>query len=1302
MDSIIRPNQSKRRRATITYLAVACLTVGLVAVSAAILPAQEAGAATDVVTNCSGSASVAGSLPYELANASSGDTVTFALSPSCSLITLSSTIDITKNLTITGPGASSLAVSGGGSFQDFSVGGTDTISGLTIEDGFDQYNNGGGGIFNYGDLTVTDSVVSGNATHFAGGGIYSNGTLTVTDSTVSGNSAADNAAGAGIYTTGTLTTISDSTVSDNTASSAGGGIDIYSTGTLAVTDSTVSGNSASDGAGIYSNGTLATVSDSTVSDNAASQDGGGIDSVGTASLTVTDSTFSLNSATSDGGAVDNADNGGSGTATITSSTFSENYASTDGGSIDNGDNGGTGTTNLGATILSGAPTGGECSGTVTDEGYNIDDDSSCGLTAPSSTSDLPNLDVTLGALKQNQGPTQTILPDSDSPAVGVIPNNTTIGATQVCPTTDQQGVASPPGGSCNIGATQTTLTAPTISAVTFAGTPASPTVTVWGSGFGTEADLGAPVPAYDNQTGSDYGQQLYLLDGFGAGEGDGPFGDDVGVSISSYSDDQITFAFGSAYPSYGEVDPGDNFSVTVLGTIFNGTVSYPAHVQAGPAPYAYVANFDSGTVTPISTATNTADTPITVGSGPYNIAITPNGQTAYVTNVSSASVTPITTATNTAGTAIPMASDPGAIAITPNGATAYVATTGNTVIPITTATNAAGTPITVGTAPSAIAITPNGQTALVANSGDGTVTPISVANNSAGTPITVGSTPEAIAITPDGQTAYVVDQDDSVIPIDLNTDTAEAAIGVGSGPGSIAITPDGTTAYVGYLSSGTVTPIDLSTDTVGSPISAGDGPEAVAISPDGQTAYVADSEGGTVTPIATSSGTPGNPISVGTNPSDVAVMPDQGPTASLTAATSGSTTTFGATDSVPGTSPIVNYAWNFGDGSPVVDTLTPTTTHSYATGVCAGTVPSPSCDATVTETDADGTSTTQVTTGQTVSLDGSGAATASTTVTIAVADCTTDNTCQAAVTTAGTPMTPPQAVTVAVPAAGSQTGTLTVTSGAGQLNCSPKGFKVSSAITSYSASFTPVGNVDVSDLITGPTKTKGIQICFEGATPTPSYLKMCAKTPVAPCATLAVVPTGVQATILVPGSDPRFRINGVQTLTENPKSVGAKGTIGKTLAISGSDLLSSTGQTRPTVSFTSLSGSTIAGAVTTATATKLAVVVPNGAATGPVSIAWPDEVLTSDGSIVIGPPTVSSIKPATGSPNGGTSVTVTGTGFTGATAVKFGTTEATSFVVNSATSLTAVSPEGTGTVDVTVTTKGGASAKVTAEQFTYS
>ena len=63
-------------------------------------------------------------------------------------------------------------------------------------------------------------------------------------------------------------------------------------------------------------------------------------------------------------------------------------------------------------------------------------------------------------------------------------------------------------------------------------------------------------------------------------------------------------------------------------------------------------------------------------------------------------------------------------------------------------------------------------------------------------------------------------------------------------------------------------------------------------------------------------------------------------------------------------------------------------------------------------------------------------------------------------------------------------------------------------------------------------------------------------------------------------------------------------------------------------------------------------------------------------------------------------MTITGTGFTGATAVDFGTTPATSFTVVSDTTITADSPAGTGTVDVTVTTPGGTSATSSADQFT--
>jgi IgA Peptidase M64/IPT/TIG domain len=80
---------------------------------------------------------------------------------------------------------------------------------------------------------------------------------------------------------------------------------------------------------------------------------------------------------------------------------------------------------------------------------------------------------------------------------------------------------------------------------------------------------------------------------------------------------------------------------------------------------------------------------------------------------------------------------------------------------------------------------------------------------------------------------------------------------------------------------------------------------------------------------------------------------------------------------------------------------------------------------------------------------------------------------------------------------------------------------------------------------------------------------------------------------------------------------------------------------------------------------------------------------------------VTAINPATGDPAGGTTVTITGSGFTGATDVGFGPTSAAALNVDADTQITATSPAGTGTVDVTVTTPAGTSPTTTDDQFTY-
>ena len=82
-------------------------------------------------------------------------------------------------------------------------------------------------------------------------------------------------------------------------------------------------------------------------------------------------------------------------------------------------------------------------------------------------------------------------------------------------------------------------------------------------------------------------------------------------------------------------------------------------------------------------------------------------------------------------------------------------------------------------------------------------------------------------------------------------------------------------------------------------------------------------------------------------------------------------------------------------------------------------------------------------------------------------------------------------------------------------------------------------------------------------------------------------------------------------------------------------------------------------------------------------------------------PSITSISPTLGPTTGGTTVTITGTGFTGATSVDFGSVAATSFSVVSDTQVSAISPPGTGSVDVTVTTPNGTSATSQADKFTY-
>ena len=278
-------------------------------------------------------------------------------------IILGSTLQLASSVTITGPGAWALTVSGNSTCQVFNnnaSGNTATISGMAIANG--TTSSQGGGINNAGTLTVTNCTLSNNSTNGnAGGGIYnsSTGTLSLSNSTLYGNSSA----------------------------SFGGGI--FNAGALTVTNSTFSGNEAVTGGGIQNDGGTLTVINSTFYENVTSGSGGGI-------------------------CVEN------GTATVTNCTISGNSGGA-GGGIDIQ----AGTNYLGNSIVAGNTSGlgPDIYGAVNSQGHNLigNGTGASGITNGSNGDQVGAsaslINANLGPLANNGGPTQTMAFLAGSPAI---------------------------------------------------------------------------------------------------------------------------------------------------------------------------------------------------------------------------------------------------------------------------------------------------------------------------------------------------------------------------------------------------------------------------------------------------------------------------------------------------------------------------------------------------------------------------------------------------------------------------------------------------------------------------------------------------------------------------------------------------------------------------------------------------------------------------------------------------------------------------------------------------------------------
>jgi uncharacterized repeat protein (TIGR01451 family) len=394
-----------------------------------------------VVTKSTDSGS--GTLRQAIADACVGSTITFDTTPGhvVSPITLTSgELAINKNLTITGPGANLLTVSGNNASRVFNIqSGTVTISNLTIANGKLTANGvNGAGVLNGGALTLTSCNVYGNNTsgiNGFGGGIYSSGssltlnncniggtaagqpnngvwggggifinsgTVNVNGGTVSGNVAGTSNGGAGIQISGGTVSISGATVSQNQISISGGGGISVTGGSLSVINSLFSGNSASSGGALYNSGGAITLVNTTVSGNSAIISGGGVRNEG-GTVTLTNVTVTNNRSDSD------------------------NFGNEPGGGIYRG----AGTVTLKNTIVAGNFRGASPSTTRDDVNGAVDMASSSNLIGDGTNmTGISNasggnqvgsagspINAMLGALANNGGSTQTHLPLPSSLAV---------------------------------------------------------------------------------------------------------------------------------------------------------------------------------------------------------------------------------------------------------------------------------------------------------------------------------------------------------------------------------------------------------------------------------------------------------------------------------------------------------------------------------------------------------------------------------------------------------------------------------------------------------------------------------------------------------------------------------------------------------------------------------------------------------------------------------------------------------------------------------------------------------------------
>lgn len=304
-----------------------------------------------------------------------------------------------------------------------------------------------------------------------------------------------------------------------------------------------------------------------------------------------------------------------------------------------------------------------------------------------------------------------------------------------------------------------------------------------------------------------------------------------------------------------------------IGAIFLFLFLMPPHI-ASAAPFLYITNHDSNSVSVIDASTNSVTATIPVGNGPSGIAVDVLGRRAYAANSNDGTISVIDTATNSVMATIETGLMPVGLALGPNGERLYVSDyEGGLVFVADTSSLDILSIISVGDGPQGIVASPDGGRAYVANTNENTVSVIDTSRDAVIGIVTVGKNPIGLDVTADGSLVVVENTTDNTVSfISTDTNTVTETVVVGTYPQGVAASPNSARAYVTNYSDNSVSVIDTAASTTVATIPVGTNPRGIAVDSSGGRIYVVNRNSNNVSVIETATNNVIATISVGTAP----------------------------------------------------------------------------------------------------------------------------------------------------------------------------------------------------------------------------------------------------------------------------------------------------------------------------------------------------------------------------------------------------------------------------------------------------